>query len=101
MRAPVHGIDHVGITVPDIEAATRFFEAAFDAQVIYDSKSLSDEREAFDRTAHGRLRCALRVAEGNFKFTLDLPGLNKKPPLSDKSCLPNARRSRCLTLGGA
>ncbi len=44
MRAsPVHGIDHVGMTVPDIEEATRFFEVAFDAEVIYDSKTLSDE----------------------------------------------------------
>lgn len=32
MRAsPVYGMDHVGVAVPDIAAATRFFEAAFDA----------------------------------------------------------------------
>lgn len=36
-------MDHVGITVPDIDQATRFFEAAFDAELIYESKSLSDE----------------------------------------------------------
>jgi catechol 2,3-dioxygenase-like lactoylglutathione lyase family enzyme len=30
------GIDHVGITVPDIDAATAFFVDAFDAVVIYD-----------------------------------------------------------------
>ncbi|MEO8316388.1 MAG: VOC family protein [Pseudomonadota bacterium] len=33
----IRGIDHVGITVPDIEAATKFFEAAFGAVVIYHS----------------------------------------------------------------
>ncbi|WP_121842608.1 VOC family protein [Streptomyces sp. S5] len=44
MRAsPVHGMDHVGVTVPDIDQATRFFEDAFDAELIYESKALSDE----------------------------------------------------------
>ncbi|MDO5697861.1 MAG: VOC family protein [Dermatophilus congolensis] len=31
----MRGIDHVGVTVPDIEEATRFFIEAFDAQVMY------------------------------------------------------------------
>ncbi|OCJ66489.1 glyoxalase [Agrobacterium tumefaciens] len=44
--SPVHGIDHIGITVPDIDAATRFFEAAFDAEVIYDSKLKADPPES-------------------------------------------------------
>jgi catechol 2,3-dioxygenase-like lactoylglutathione lyase family enzyme len=30
------GVDHLGITVPDVEAATEFFEAAFGAEVLYD-----------------------------------------------------------------
>lgn len=30
----IRGIDHVGITVPDIEAATKFFEDAFGAKII-------------------------------------------------------------------
>ncbi len=29
--SPFHGMDHIGITVADMDAATRFFEAAFDA----------------------------------------------------------------------
>lgn len=37
MQTPVRGIDHIGITVPDIEAATLFFEKAFAATVIYHS----------------------------------------------------------------
>lgn len=43
MRAsPVHGMDHVGFTVPDIDQATSFFEKAFDAELIYESKKMSD-----------------------------------------------------------
>jgi len=30
------GIDHIGITVPDLDAATTFFVDAFDAVVLYD-----------------------------------------------------------------
>ena len=33
----VRGIDHVGVTVPDVEAATDFLVAAFDAEVLYDT----------------------------------------------------------------
>lgn len=30
------GVDHIGVTVPDVEAATAFLTAAFDAIVLYD-----------------------------------------------------------------
>jgi catechol 2,3-dioxygenase-like lactoylglutathione lyase family enzyme len=33
---PARGIDHIGVTEPDIEAAARFLEAAFGATAIYD-----------------------------------------------------------------
>jgi catechol 2,3-dioxygenase-like lactoylglutathione lyase family enzyme len=33
----VRGIDHIGITVPDMEAATRFLREAFDAAIVYDT----------------------------------------------------------------
>ena len=39
----IRGMDHVGITVSDIDEATRFFEEAFGAEVIYDSVSRSDD----------------------------------------------------------
>lgn len=39
----VRGMDHVGITVSDIDEATRFFSEAFGAEVIYDSVSPSDD----------------------------------------------------------
>ncbi len=35
-------IDHVGVTVPDIDAATAFFAAAFDAVVLYDVRRTTD-----------------------------------------------------------
>jgi len=41
-RKPIRGIDHFGITVPDLEAATRFFEQAFDAKALYDNIKRSD-----------------------------------------------------------
>jgi catechol 2,3-dioxygenase-like lactoylglutathione lyase family enzyme len=33
----VHGIDHVGVTVPDIDAATEFFTGVLSAEVLYDT----------------------------------------------------------------
>ncbi|MGV7093647.1 VOC family protein [Siccibacter turicensis] len=40
---PVRGMDHIGITVADIEAATQFFIDAFGAKVLYDSLPLAGE----------------------------------------------------------
>jgi len=37
MSSKIRGIDHIGITVPDIEAATRFLQEAFDAAIVYDT----------------------------------------------------------------
>lgn len=36
-KKPIRGINHVGVTVPDIEAATTFLIEGFGAQVIYES----------------------------------------------------------------
>ncbi|MFD1065101.1 VOC family protein [Oceanobacillus locisalsi] len=47
------GIDHVGITVPDIEEATTFFKKVFHAKIAYDNKKLGDEPqqgEAVEKT---------------------------------------------------
>lgn len=43
MTSPVRGIDHIGITVPDIEQATLFFEQAFNARVLYHSVEPGDD----------------------------------------------------------
>ncbi|MFP7364199.1 VOC family protein [Corynebacterium callunae] len=32
----IRGVEHVGLTVPNMDKATRFFEEAFDAVVLYD-----------------------------------------------------------------
>lgn len=36
MQPTVHGLEHVGITVPDVEKATDFFRSVFDAKICYD-----------------------------------------------------------------
>lgn len=38
----VRGMNHIGLTVPDIEAATDFFKKGLDAKVAYDSQTLDD-----------------------------------------------------------
>ncbi|WP_448256910.1 PCC domain-containing protein [Microbacterium aurum] len=37
------GVGHIGVTVPDLEAATRFFRSAFGARVAYDGLTRDDE----------------------------------------------------------
>ena len=37
-RRNTRGIDHIGVTVPDIEAATRFLVEAFDAEILHDTR---------------------------------------------------------------
>lgn len=47
----IRGMDHVGITVSDINEATRFFEQAFGAEVIYDSVAPQDDNVQGEETA--------------------------------------------------
>lgn len=63
----IRGLDHVGITVPDIQLATRFLADAFRAEVIYDSlsraeapKGGSDAEHTLNRE-HGTLITAVRM----------------------------------------
>jgi catechol 2,3-dioxygenase-like lactoylglutathione lyase family enzyme len=42
-RKPIRGMDHVGITVPDLDAASRFFVDAFDAKPLYDNIKRTDQ----------------------------------------------------------
>jgi catechol 2,3-dioxygenase-like lactoylglutathione lyase family enzyme len=39
---PARGVDHVGLTVPDIESASRFLEAALGATTLYDLQKRTD-----------------------------------------------------------
>ena len=64
---PFRGMDHIGITIPDIEEATRFLVAAFDAEPIYDSVKRTDaavegdEPESILSLAHGTKITAVRM----------------------------------------
>jgi catechol 2,3-dioxygenase-like lactoylglutathione lyase family enzyme len=64
-------IDHVGVTVPDIEAATAFFVAAFDAVVLYDMRR-RDEAPNGTSEAHGYLGIPASMAQGAMRM-LALP----------------------------
>lgn len=37
MKNNLHGIDHIGLTVPDLDEATDFLIKALDAEVLYDT----------------------------------------------------------------
>ena len=39
--AKIRGIDHIGITVPDIDVETKFLVEALGAEIIYESNCLS------------------------------------------------------------
>lgn len=39
----IRGINHIGLTVPNIDEATKFFKLAFNAKVAYDSLDYNDE----------------------------------------------------------
>src|SRR5699024_9540870 len=38
----IRGMNHIGLTVPDIDEATTFFKKGLDAQVAYESQTLED-----------------------------------------------------------
>lgn len=38
----IRGMNHIGLTVPDIEQATEFFKKGLDAKIAYDSQTMED-----------------------------------------------------------
>jgi catechol 2,3-dioxygenase-like lactoylglutathione lyase family enzyme len=42
-RAPSRGINHVGLTVPDLQKATDFLQKALDARFVYDGLTDNDD----------------------------------------------------------
>ncbi|GGB75874.1 VOC family protein [Staphylococcus nepalensis] len=46
------GINHIGLTVPDIEKATSFFKEALDGQVAYDSQTRMDDPRGGEFVEH-------------------------------------------------
>jgi len=41
-RCPTRGINHIGLTVPDLDQATEFLRNAFDAKFVYDGLTTHD-----------------------------------------------------------
>ena len=72
----VRGIDHVGLTVPDLDAATAFFREAIGARVLYD---------ALPKTAAPRsgpeLEARLGVPVGTVQIAIRLLSLPDGPSL--------------------
>ncbi len=67
----VHGIDHIGLTVPDLEQATQFLCNALGAEVIYDTYTL-DQPPRNSEFTHRRLGIADSMAQRAIR-TLGLP----------------------------
>ncbi len=76
-RTPVvRGVDHVGLTVPDLDAATRFFVTALGATVLYDALGPgSSPRRGPD------LEARLGVPAGTQQLAIRLLGLPDGPSL--------------------
>ena len=60
MPAVVRAIDHIGMTVPNIEEATRFFVDAFDAQVIF---AMDTHRNTADKAVLAQEQAKLGTRE--------------------------------------
>ncbi|MGI5167031.1 VOC family protein [Spirillospora sp. CA-253888] len=75
-QGTVRGIDHVGVTVPDIEAATAFLIAALDAEVLYDTLRRADgPKDGPSMHAH------LGVPEGTEELAIRMLRLPNGPGL--------------------
>ncbi|MCJ1714737.1 VOC family protein [Microbacterium sp. M1A1_1b] len=67
----IRGIDHIGLTVPDIDTATDFFVRGFDAVVLYD-RFLRSEPVRRTRDVQQRLGIPHTMAQGALRM-LALP----------------------------
>jgi catechol 2,3-dioxygenase-like lactoylglutathione lyase family enzyme len=78
-RPTIRGIDHIGITVPDIERATEFLVAAFGAEVLYDmaGRPASERNDEADRDSQARLgtRAGTRWAGSRMLRLANGPGI--------------------------
>lgn len=93
MGSPVRGIDHVAMTVPDVEEATRFLREAFGATVLYDGQTPRDPvvegpaaERVFGMPAGGRWdwRRMLRVGDSVVElFHYDAPQQRSAPRTVD------------------
>lgn len=67
----LHGIDHVGLTVPDLDRATEFLVDALGAEVLYDTHTLDEPARDSDET-HRRLGIPVTMAQRAIRM-LGLP----------------------------
>ncbi|MEA2804542.1 MAG: hypothetical protein QOG78_4926 [Rhodospirillaceae bacterium] len=88
-RKPIRGIDHLGITVPDLDAASRFFEEAFDAKPLFDNIKRSGEpfegakAEAMVGMAPGTVLVTMRMMQlgnGPGIELFEMRGPDQRPP---------------------
>jgi len=91
MQTTVHGMEHVGITVPDVEKATAFFRNVFDAKICYDvltpedapqKGEASEQRLGLEkgaRVVHIRL---LRIGNSSNIELFQIEGTEQKPTAS-------------------
>ncbi|WP_030671108.1 VOC family protein [Streptomyces rimosus] len=70
----IRGIDHVGVTVPDIDAATAFFTAALGAEVLYDTLRREDGPNAGEEVER-----RLGVPEGTAQAAVRMLALPNGP----------------------
>ncbi|MFJ6700630.1 VOC family protein [Streptomyces sp. NPDC091272] len=70
----VRGIDHVGVTVPDLESATRFLVRALGAEVLYDTLPRAEGPNGGPRTEQ-----RLGVPEGTEQRAIRMLALPRGP----------------------
>lgn len=76
MKHNTHGIDHIGLTVPNIEDATIFFSKAFSAEIVYDTYTKKDT----PRTSH-ETTTRLGIAENMAERAIRMIGLPNGPQI--------------------
>lgn len=76
MQHNVHGIDHIGLTVPNIEEATQFFVEAFAAEVLYDTYTKNEPL----RTSHATTK-RLGISENMAERAIRMIGLPNGPQI--------------------
>ena len=52
MKDISRGINHIGLTVPDIEEATEFFKKGLDGKIAYDSQRKDEEPRGGKHVEH-------------------------------------------------
>lgn len=87
----IRGVDHLGITVPDIESATRYFVEALGAEVLYDVLKRSEP------PLEGReVESWVGVSRGTAVFAIRLLRLHEGPSIELFEYKSDARKAAAL-----